>query len=69
MKSTHVTPFYHLKSLFLVDVGEEEDTLGVPSTAPRQRFHYIIHFVHKGEGVYQNQNPTAFYDHSNHQAR
>ena len=59
MKLTHITPFYQLKSLFLVDVGEEEDTLGVPSTTPRQRFHYIIHFILKGEGTFQKQNPKS----------
>ena len=59
MKSTHITPFYHLKSLFLVDIGEETSSLGVPYSYPRQRFHYIIHFVYKGEGTFQRQSPKS----------
>lgn len=42
-------------ALELIDAGEEQKPVPI-SDVPRQRFHYIVHFVYKGTGMFTVQN-------------
>lgn len=54
----YALPSCSVKSFVLVDAGEERAPTLHFSTL-RQRFHYIIHFVYKGSGVFQTRSLRA----------
>ncbi len=58
MPIINTVPFFKVSPFFLVDIGEDYTT-GTKYQVPRQRFHYIIHFVCEGKGKFVKYSSTA----------
>ncbi len=43
----------------ITDIGEEDNAV-INAKPPNQRFHYIIHFVVKGKGIFKSSAPETY---------